>query len=151
MVGVAVSATSHRLSLCMHYACNNKATKQSEQRREGDNDQTRPTKKNQRKNPKTRKESRRGWVRIRDMKHPRIHTPPQTRPSARSSWPLPGKSGPFYSCFAMLRLHFCKCIPYFDIALLQVHLTLPGIVAANELQHFCMALWPVWSSQTPIP
>ena len=51
----------------------------------------------------------------------------------------------------MLRLHFCKCIPYFDIALLQVHLTLPGIVAANELQQFSVALWPEWSSQTPIP
>ena len=42
MVGVDVSSTSHRLSLCMHYACNSaKQSKEpSEQRREGDNDQT---------------------------------------------------------------------------------------------------------------
>ena len=43
----------------------------SEQRREGDRPD-RP-KGPRKKNPKTRKKRRRGWVRIRDLKHPRIH------------------------------------------------------------------------------
>ena len=57
MVGVAVLATSHCLLLCMHYACipQNKA-EPSEQRREGDNDQTdRPRR--TKENPKPEREA----------------------------------------------------------------------------------------------
>ena len=44
------------------------------------------------------------------------------------------------SALHIFRLHFCKCIR-----------PLPGIVADSTWQHSCMALWPAWSSQTPIP
>ena len=149
VVGVAVLATSHRMSLCMHYACN--SAKQSRAKRATPRRRQRPDrpKKDQERKPQNQKEGRRGWVRIRDMKHPRIHTPPQTRPSAKSPWPLPGRSvvvryvaiAPLSgSALHILTLHFCKCI-----------LPSRGIVVANTLQHSCVALWPTWSSQTPIP
>ena len=69
----------------------------------------------QEEKPQNQPRSRRGWVRIRDIRHPRIHSPPQPRPSAKSPWPFSGIIGPFYSndgalsgicCrFSMLRLH----------------------------------------------
>ena len=146
-------ATSHRVivmhALCMHTA-KQQSKEPSEQRREGDNRPDRP-KRTKERTPKTRRsKNRRGWVRIRDINTSlNSHSPSDKTFCKVTSWPLPGRSGPFSSCyralsgmsckFAMLRLHFCKCIPYFDIALLQVHLTLPGIVAANGLQHF--RLW----------
>ena len=55
MVGVDVSSTSHRDLLCMLYACNSAEAKRATPRRR--QRPTRPTKKNQRKNPKTRKEA----------------------------------------------------------------------------------------------
>ena len=80
-------------ALCMQQRKATKARSRSEatpRRR-----QTRPTKKNQRRNPKTRKESRRGWVRIRDLKHPRIHNLDLFRhehekksPAAKSAWKI---------------------------------------------------------------
>ena len=114
----------------MHATAQNKA-KRGAKRATPRRRQTRPTKKEPKRKPQNQKESRRGWVRIRDINNPRIHTPPQPRPSV--PWPLPGRSGPFSllyvaiaplsgSAFHILKLHFCKCIR-----------PLPGIVAANAL------------------
>ena len=44
------------------------------------------------------------------------------------------------SALHIFKLHFCKCIR-----------PLPGIVADSTWQHSGVALWPIWSSQTPIP
>ena len=105
------------------------------------------TKKEPKKDPKTRKRSRRGWVRIRDINNPRIHTPPQTRPSAKSSWPLPGKSvvvryaaiAPLSgSALHILTLHFCKCIWPFRVLLLpmncSISMRLCGLHGVRRLQ-----------------
>ena len=70
VVGVAVLATSHRLSLCMLYACKaTKARSRAKQRLRRGQRPTRP-KKEPKKDPKTRKRGRRGWVRIRDINNP---------------------------------------------------------------------------------
>ena len=121
--------------LVMHALCmlqQKQQRSQAKQRREGDRpDRPRRTKK---ESPKPEGKTEGGWVRIRDLKHPRIHTPPQPRPSVPR--PLPGRSGPLLlsyvaisplsgSAFHIFKLHFCKCIR-----------PLPGIVAANGLQHF---------------
>ena len=134
------------------YACIMHAyrkTKQSQASNAAKATTTRPTdQKEPRRKPQNQKERQKGLG-----ANPGHETIPEFTLPLRQDL-LQSLLGPFRGSqwwFAMLRLHFCKCIPYFDIALLQVHLTLPGIVAANDLQHSCVALWPAWSSQTPIP
>ena len=120
---------------------------------------TRPTK-DQKRNPKTKKNQRKGLGANPGHKESQNSHSPSTNAFLSFSLALSGSDlhsshrlRPLgVSCkFAMLRLHFCKCIPYFDVALLQVHSTLFGYCCCQCTAAFHMALWPIWSSQTPIP
>ena len=76
-------------SIVMHAlnACN--AAKREAKRTPRRRRATRP-KIDQEEKPQNQKNRGRGWVRIRDIKRPRIHTPPQPMPSVLSSQPTWG-------------------------------------------------------------
>ena len=138
MEGADVLSASLRLLLRMHYACySNKAKARSRASNAAKATDQTDQKRTKKENPKTRKKRRRGWVRIRDLKHPRIHTPPQPRPSVPR--PLPGRSGLFSllyvaiaplsgSALHILTLHFCKCICPFRVLMLLMNCSTSGLV-----------------------
>ena len=137
----------------MHDACYSaKATRSSASKAKNDQTDQRP---DQKRNPKTRRNKGRGWVRIRDIKSPKFHTPPQPMPSVASHWPIPGVIGVLLlqfrplgvSCeFSMLNLRplagvhsiFGGCIfvsallPFRVLLLLMSCSNLDGSVACME-------------------
>ena len=77
--------------LVMHALCMQTQNKAGASNASSEDDE-RPTDQKGR-TPKTRRRSRRGRARIQDIERPKIHTPPQPRPSAKSLWPFSGMIG----------------------------------------------------------
>ena len=78
-----------------------------------------PTKTRPRKNTPDPRKQEGGWVRIRDINDPRIHTPPQPMTLLRNTFSVHlGTIDPLSSSDGA---HKGDIIPYLEVALLQVH------------------------------